>query len=293
MPPIIRLLRPKQWTKNLLVWAAWVFTKGWESPDNTVRVALCFLCLCLLSSCVYVVNDLLDAESDAHHPVKKKRPIASGRVTKGVAVALALVLAGLAGALAVSLDLLAGIGVFMAIQIGYNLGLKRVAIVDVLTIALAFVQRAVLGALVIHVTISPWLLVCTGTLALTLAVAKRRHEFILMQGSGISRSALTGYSRPFLDGFMFMAATLACLAYGVYAIESDTAKHHRTLILTVPVVFFAVMRYLLLVVRDDEGGEPESILFSDGQVVFALLLFAAIAVAAMMGMRVPVLEGAS
>jgi len=282
VPPLLRLLRPHQWTKNLLVWAAWVFTGSWGNSEGTARVAGAFVALCLISSLIYVVNDLMDVEADRQHPKKKNRPLASGAVSPGAALALAAV-AGVGGfAAAMWAGVLLPMLGFLGVQAFYNLLGKQIGVVDVLTISAAFVVRAALGAFALSVKLSPWLLLCTGLLALFLAFSKRRQEFLQMQGSGfVTRASLRQYSEPVLTGFVWMSATLATMAYGLYVIESDTARAHPQLILTAPIVLFAVLRYLLLVLREDEGGEPELLLFRDRQMLGAIVLYLGVALWAM------------
>ena len=290
MVALLRLARPKQWTKNLLVFAAWLFTNGWSTPGATKAAALAFAALCLASSAVYIVNDLLDAEQDKLHPTKRLRPIAAGLVAKSTAGGLAMLL--LAGAISISLftNLTGGMAVFLGGQIAYNLGLKRIAGLDVLTISMLFVQRAAMGALALDVYISPWLLFCTGTLAFLVAVVKRRQEFIATEGSGQTRAALSTYSRPALDGMMLMGAVLAIMSYGIYAIESPTAKAHPALLVTVPVVLYAVVRYVLIAFHSGQGEEPETVLFTDIHMICCFLLFVGLSLFVMSGWTIPLLE---
>jgi 4-hydroxybenzoate polyprenyltransferase len=292
MLALIRLARPKQWTKNLLVFAAWLFTSGWSTQGATTLTIIAFVALCLASSAVYIVNDLLDAEQDKLHPTKRLRPIAAGLVSKPIAIVFAVAL--LAGGLVLSFsaNLVGGMVVFLGGQVIYNLGLKHIAGLDVLTISMLFVQRAAMGALALQVYISPWLLFCTGTLAFLVAVVKRRQEFIATEGSGQTRASLTTYSKPALDGLMLMGAVLAAMSYGIYAIESSTAKAHPTLLVTVPVVLYAVVRYVLIAFQSGQGEEPETVLFSDTHMICCFLLFVGLSLAVMSGWSIPLLEGA-
>lgn len=265
-----------------MVFTAFIFTAGWSDPRNGLLVCLAFLSLCLLSSASYCLNDSLDTESDRLHPKKKLRPIASGEISQGSGLALALgcLLAGLGVSMFLPVGATVGIAVFGILQVTYNLFAKRVPILDILWIAIAFVQRAVVGALALNVGVSGWLLFCTGTLALFLASSKRRQEFIALGSDSGTRATLAGYSRAVVDGLVWMSAGLAIMSYGIYAIESETARAHPGLILTVPIVFFGVLRYLLIVFGTTEGEEPETALFSDPQMVFVLVAFVATALCA-------------
>ncbi|MBN8691096.1 MAG: UbiA prenyltransferase family protein [Armatimonadetes bacterium] len=284
---VLRLLRPKQWAKNFLVLAAYLFTASWQDPSRTSLVLIAFGALCMLSSASYVFNDLADAKADRLHPRKKLRPIASGQFSSGVAIGIGVAL--IVGGFALSALLPSGAQVALAffamIQLAYNLGLKRVAILDVMVISLAFVQRAVIGAMAIEVAISGWLLFCTGAFALFLASVKRRQELRALGTDSMTRATLAGYSERFLDAMVIVAASFAGISYGIYSIESDTARLHPSLILTTPVVVFGILRYLYLVFGREEGEEPESVVFKDPQMVLSLIAFLLVAVLAMRGLK--------
>ena len=285
---MLRLLRPKQWAKNLLVFAAWLFAGRLDDPVALGATGLAFVSLCLMSSGVYAINDARDAEADRRHPVKRFRPVAAGQVSVTVAYGLGagLIVAGLLVSALVTSRLFTAAGVFLAIQLVYNAGIKRMAVADVMLIALAFVQRAAMGALAIDARISAWLLFCTGALALLLGFGKRRHEFHLEEAAnGRTRASLVGYTAATLDALVVFSAALAGIAYGLYAIESETARAHPALILTAPVVLYGVMRYLVLIFAHREGGEPENLVLGDRQLVAALVLFVALALAAMKGLE--------
>lgn len=269
------LLRPKQWTKNLLVFAAALFT-GTFTLEALRLSGLAFAAMCLASSATYVFNDLRDAQRDRNHPKKKLRPIASGDIAPVPAGVIGLL--ALAGSFALAWSL--GHGVVLAIagylglQAAYNLGLKAVPITDVFIIALGFVVRAVLGALAMNVMISGWLFFCTMFLALMLGFSKRRDEFLRMGefGSG-SRSSLQHYSQPVLDLMVGLFAGASMLSYGIYSIESQTAKAHPSLILTALFVTYGICRYLYLVFHDSQGEEPETILLTDRHIIISVAGF--------------------
>ena len=273
---LIRLARPKQWTKNLLVFAALLVTKQYLNPDAVARTLAAFFAIAFVSSATYVINDLLDRERDAFHPKKKHRPLASGRVSTVAALLLAVILAacGLALGFRLGSSDLAVLCTYLTIQVLYNGLLKRVAVADVFVIASGFVLRAVLGAVVIQVQISGWLLFCTGAMALLLGFAKRRSEFI-NQGEHrlASREALAGYTKVALDAFVLFSAACTAMAYGIYSIESETAKRFPLIIVSTVFVCYGICRYLLIVYKDDEGGEPETLLFTDIHMILTILFF--------------------
>lgn len=267
---LVHLLRVKQWTKNAVVFAAFVFALGDRQQNLAAwelwKVALAALAFSLVSSAVYVFNDLKDAPQDRLHPIKKNRPIASGAVGPGLAwVAAALLLAaGLGGAWRLGPGLLAVLGAYLALQIVYTLGLKRLALVDVIVIALGFVLRALAGAVVIHVKISPWLLICALMLALFLGLCKRRHEKVNLAGMG-TRAALDGYDERLLDLLIAITAAAALVCYSIYTLWPETVEKFGTpwLGATIPFVVFGLFRYMDLVYRRDQGDRPEHILLTD------------------------------
>lgn len=290
----IRLLRPKQWTKNLLVFAALLFTKGYQDPAQIQLALLAFAVMCMVSSSTYIFNDLADVERDRKHPVKKLRPIASGKVPKAAALVLAVILlgGGVAIASTIGTRIVVIIGVYMFLQGVYNLGLKRVPVTDVFLLSIGFVLRAALGAAAISVSISGWLLFCTGALALLLGFGKRRSEFVLQGSARVeSRESLGGYSLPSLDALVLMSATGAAMCYGVYAVESPTARQYPALILTSLFVFYGICRYVFLVFSKAEGGEPETLLLKDIHLIISILGFLGSAVMALSGFRIPLVEG--
>jgi 4-hydroxybenzoate polyprenyltransferase len=290
---VLKLVRPKQWSKNLLVFAAYIFAAKFGDSDATRAALVAFAGMCLVSSGVYVANDLLDARRDREHPEKKDRPIASGAVSPAFAAVLALLL--LAGGIALVATLnrssLALVGGYLALQVLYNLWLKRVPVADVFSISLGFVIRAWIGATAIWVPVSSWLIFCTGSLALMLGFAKRRHEFLLQgEGRAASRESLEGYSRPALDALVVISATASALCYGIYAIDSDTAHRFPGMILTTLFVVYGIARYVLLIFSRDEGGEPADVLFGDAHILGSVLLFIAAAVLAVSGLTLPLIS---
>lgn len=272
-------MRPKQWIKNLLVLAALVFSKNLLDGAALLRSLAAFGIFCLLSGAVYIINDLVDRESDRLHPEKRRRPIAAGRVGAGPALTWAAVaVAGsLAGALALDWQFAVVAAGYFLMQLAYSLRLKRVVVLDVLIIAVGFALRAIAGTFVIHVRLSPWLFVVTILLALFVAVAKRRHELLFLEGQGIThRSVLGKYSEPLLDQMMAVATSATVVAYCLYTIAPETIDKFgsRNLIFTFPFVLYGIYRYLYLVYRKELGGTPEKVFVTDLPMVVAILLWA-------------------
>lgn len=306
-----RLVRVKQWTKGLFVFAALIFTRGWTDPRAVGASLVAFALMTLASVAMYLFNDLLDLEADRAHPTKRDRPLASGRVSPAVArwgflvslpvLALGPLVAGVfdpggsatEGPWSVGSSPSGGVGLlvcvwsYLALQIAYNLRLKRAAVADVASIALGFVLRVVAGAVAIRAPLSGWILLCTAFLALLIGFGKRRHEFSLAGAeTAKTRPALAGYTAASLDALLVFSASCAALSYGVYSVESATAKTYPALLLTTPFVVYGVMRYLVLVFGG-EGGEPESLVLCDTGLLVSLAGFLIAAYAALSGLRLP------
>jgi 4-hydroxybenzoate polyprenyltransferase len=270
-------LRPRQWTKNLLLFAGIVFAAklgdGWRWLDAIAA----FTAYCAASSAAYLVNDVRDAPHDRVHPVKRARPIARGEVTPRVAYVLASVLSAVAVALVAPLGLvsLAFLAGFVALQAAYTLSLKHVVLIDVMTISGLFVVRAAAGAAAVHVRISPWLLLCTALLALFLALAKRRGELVLVGAEATpGRPVLEGYSLALVDQLVSVVAASTVISYSLYTF---TARDSKAMMVTIPFVVFGVFRYLLLVHRQDLGEEPEEVLLRDVPILVCMAAWAACA----------------
>ena len=267
-------LRPRQWTKNLLLFAGIVFAAEVGDPGRWARAMTAFAVYCAASSAAYLVNDLHDRASDRLHPVKRRRPIARGEVSPRTAVVAAAALGLLAVELAAALGLtaLAFLAAFVALQGAYTLGLKHVVLIDVMVISSLFVVRAAAGADAVDVRISPWLLVCTALLALFLALGKRRGELVLVGAERTpGRPVLEGYSLALVDQLVTIVAAATVLSYTVYAL---TAHETQLLAATIPFVVFGVFRYLLLLHRSGEGEEPENVLVTDLPILATVGLWA-------------------
>ncbi|HEX3268476.1 MAG TPA: decaprenyl-phosphate phosphoribosyltransferase [Gaiellaceae bacterium] len=263
-------MRPRQWSKNLLVFAGLVFAAKLGDASRWLEALAAFAAYCAISSAAYLVNDVRDREDDRLHPVKRARPIARGELSPRAALVLAAGLAALALALVAALGpvSVAFLLAFAALQAGYTLALKHIVLLDVLAIGALFVIRAAAGAAAVDVRISPWLLLCTALLALFLALAKRRGELVLVGARRApGRPVLEGYSLELVDQLVAIVASSTVLAYSVYTL---TARDSKALLATVPFVIFGVFRYLLLVHRDDVGEEPEQVLLTDVPIILAV-----------------------
>jgi 4-hydroxybenzoate polyprenyltransferase len=283
---MFRLLRPRQWTKNLLLFAALVFAKKLFDADAVVLASLGFAAFCLASSSVYIINDLLDAERDRLHPDKRNRPIASGAVSPGRAAGVAAVLT--VASLALAFWVAPAFGIAAILYVGlthfYSLVGKNVVILDVLLIAFGFVIRGIAGALAIAVPISDWFILCMAFLALFLAVSKRKAELVtLKEEAWNTRPVLERYTETSLNTFtaVTMAATLIC--YGLYVLDfqKQAGSDSRLLMLTFPVVVFGVFRYHHLAETTGMGDKPEEVLLRDRPIQLSATAFALVAVTAL------------
>jgi len=280
---VLRSMRPRQWTKNVLVFIAPAAAGKLGSVATDLRAVAAFAVFCGLSGAVYVVNDLADVERDRLHPLKRNRPIASGALGAFPARALAafLLLGGLVAAWALGRGFLLSVLGYLVLNLAYTFRLKDVVILDVLAIAIGFVLRAVSGALAIQVVFSDWLLVCTILLALFLALAKRRHELVMLGDAAGHRRALAEYS-PYLLDQMIAVVTASCLtAYAFYTLAPETVEKYRTdrLAFTIPFVIYGIFRYLYLVHRKEQGGSPSDLLLADRPLLVAVAAWAVAVVA--------------
>lgn len=290
----VKLIRPKQWTKNLLVFAGLLFTASFSDQDLVIRALIAFVAMCLASSGTYAINDAVDAKRDRNHPEKKSRPVAAGLISSGAAFSIGTVSMAAGLALAFWLGTPSGwvVVAYLLLQLLYNVALKKTPVADVFGISFGFVLRAILGATAISVSISGWLLFCTAALALLLGFAKRRHEFHAQgEERTSSRESLGGYSDSALDALVLLAAAVASICYGIYSLESPTARAHPTLFLTTPFVFYGICRYVFLVFSFDEGGEPESVLLRDPHIWGSVAGFIVAAVLALKDVAIPLTDG--
>lgn len=280
---LIKGLRPKQWIKNLLVFAGFVFTLNerwrpfsdemWRFLVRSIAAAVIFS---LLSSSVYLLNDVRDVEKDRLHPTKKKRPIASGQLPPSVAVVAALLLMPLClGAAWLLSRPFAAVGAaYLVMQFGYIFALKEVVLLDVFILAIGFVMRAVSGAVAIGVEISPWLYTVTLLGALFLGLCKRRSELVLLdRGAGSHRKILEKYSPSLLDSLISIVASSTIMAYSLYTFTSPKQAGSNLMMLTIPFVIFGLFRYVYLSHAHNAGGSPEEVFLKDRPLIATLLLW--------------------
>jgi 4-hydroxybenzoate polyprenyltransferase len=260
--------RPAQWVKNLLVFAALVFGQRASDPAAVAREMLAFVLFCAAASGVYLINDIRDRDADAMHPLKRSRPIASGDLPMPWAQAAAVFLLAFSATASFALGqaFTATMVAFILLQILYTFGSKEVVILDVFSVAFGFVLRAVAGAFAIDVMISPWLLVCSLTLALFLALGKRRHEVLLLEARAEEhRASLSNYSPYFLDQMIGVVTATTVTAYALYTLAPDTVEkfHTHNLVVTLPFVIYGVFRYLYLVHQKQGGDNPTRAFLTD------------------------------
>ena len=277
---LLEALRPAQWVKNGFVFAALIFSRNLLTADRTLRVACAAGLFCLMASALYLLNDVMDAAEDRQHPTKRLRPIASNRISAPTAlwVAAFLAITALAAAWVLDVQFLICLTVYGSINVLYSLVLKHIMLLDLFVIAAGFVCRVVAGGVVIHVEISPWLVVCTTLLALFLALTKRRHELVLLGSSASNhRSSLAHYSPYFLDQLIGIVTASTLMSYALYTLSSDATKKFpgKRLELTIPFVLFGIFRYLYLVHRASEGGNPTRLLLTDRVLLMVVVLWAA------------------
>jgi 4-hydroxybenzoate polyprenyltransferase len=279
VPLLLTSLRPSQWTKNLLVFAGLLFGHRLFDERAVVEAVAAFVIFCALSGVVYLVNDIADRESDRQHPLKARRPIASGALPVATAAAAAVALGAVALAASAAIgSRFAGVAAaYLALQFLYSGLLKHIVILDVLTIAIGFVLRAVAGAVAVNVEISHWLLVCTILLALFIALAKRRHEIVLLaDGATQHRPILGEYNSYLLDQMIAVVTASTLMAYVFYTISPETQEKFGTgwLGLTIPFPLYGIFRYLYLVHRREGGGSPAELLLTDRPLLACVALWA-------------------
>jgi 4-hydroxybenzoate polyprenyltransferase len=278
---LLRTMRPKQWTKNGVVFAALLFARKFTDPHAIIATLAAFALFCVLSGTVYLVNDVVDLEQDRKHPRKCKRPIASGQLSPIVAIAAAVILApaAIAGCFALTPSTGYVALAYLIITLAYHFVLKHAVILDALAVSTGFVLRAVAGAEAINVVISPWLLLCTLLLALFLTFTKRRQELAMVTNGGAeTRQILSEYTLPLLDQMISIVTGCTVMSYCLYTI-SDRTVHElgsRDLLLTVPLVIYGIFRYLYLVHRRGQGEAPDQVLLSDTPLLATVLLYVAL-----------------
>ncbi len=277
---ILRALRPKQWTKNALLFAALIFAERYTDLDAVRHVLIGFALFCMISSSGYLVNDLRDVEADRLHPQKKHRPIAAGTVSVPMAWLLAalLMVVGIGGAFQLNTGFGLTAASYLVVTLTYSAFFKHTVVLDVMLIATGFVLRAVAGAEAIPVVSSPWFLTCTAFGALFIGFSKRLAEIrALGDAAGAHRKILDEYSVPMLEQFISIMTGCAIISYALYAVDSGQGP---AMMLTVPFVIYGILRVMYLVEKGD-GGAPEMMLLRDRPLQLCLILFGTTAVLAM------------
>lgn len=274
--PLVKALRPKQWTKNGILFAGAVGAGQLFNTHSFIRAGAGFVIFCILSSVIYLINDLADAERDRAHPRKRLRPIASGALPIPWAVGAAVVLGvgGLAAALRLS-PVFAGFGAgYMLVMLAYSAGLKHMVLLDVFAIAAGFVIRAAAGAAVVHASLSPWLLVCAALLSLFLGFSKRRHELLLLgPRAGAYRRTLKEYTAEMLEELISVVTSSTVVAYSLYTFFGENVPASHAMMLTIPFVLYAIFRYLFLIHNAEGGGNPDELLLQDKPLLAAIALW--------------------
>jgi 4-hydroxybenzoate polyprenyltransferase len=280
MSPLIRAVRPSEWIKNLLVFAGVLFSGRLDSGAAVVDSILTFAAFCAISSAGYLFNDLRDRDLDRLHPEKRDRPIASGQVSTGTAAALSAILAAAAIAvgLAVKIEVAGFVALYAVITTAYSLGLKRLVIIDVMTISSLFILRVVAGAVAVGAHASEFLLICTGMLALFLGFTKRRQEAMLEErDQAETRPVLEHYSLPFLDQMISLVTASSIISYVIYAVDSP--RIGSKMLATAPSVLYGIFRYLYLIYDRGDTRSTPAILTEDPGMVFAGVSWVGIALA--------------
>lgn len=272
-------MRPRQWSKNILVFAGLLFAQDMLRLPKIQQAMTAFLLFSLSSGAVYLLNDVFDRKKDAQHPLKRLRPIAAGRLSPIVAILAAVVFAAVSLFAAFRLDGRFGavIAAYLVMTLAYSAALKNVIIVDVLIIAAGFVLRAVGGAWAIQEAVSSWLIICTIFLALFMALGKRRAEtLVLGDHAGEVRKTLLRYDRAFLDQMITISTAACMMSYALYTLDSETVSKFgtRNLVLTLPLVIYGLFRYLYLVYHENRGESPERAILGDRAMLVCAVLYA-------------------
>ncbi|HLX11979.1 MAG TPA: decaprenyl-phosphate phosphoribosyltransferase [Bacteroidota bacterium] len=275
---ILASMRVPQWIKNFFVFAALVFSFHLRNIQDDLVTFYGFLAFSLAASAIYLVNDIADLEADRLHPVKSQRPLPSGKLSTSTAMgsAVFLMLIALAGGFYLNVQFGIVVAIYIAINILYSYWLKRVVILDVMTISAGFVLRVAAGAYLIDVPMSEWLLICTVLLSLFLGFSKRRHEITLLEKSANThRSVLEHYTPYFLDQMIGIVTASTVMSYALYTMSEETMQKFGTrhLVYTVPFVLYGIFRYLYLVHRSEEGGNPTKLALTDRPLLINIILW--------------------
>ena len=268
--------RPKQATKNLFVLSALLFSKNIFAYPQLLKALFAFVIFCVISGAVYIFNDIMDIEEDKQHPVKSKRPIASGRfrISHAIITLVLLLIIGIAASFCLNIYYFLTVVIYIAIQLAYSYQLKKEVILDVFAIAAGFLIRMIAGAVAIQVEISSWFLICGFLLALFLGLGKRRHEFLLLQtDTRLHRQVLRKYSLYLLDQMIAVVTAAIVVSYCLYTISEETIRKFGTknLMFTIPFVLYGLFRYLYLIHHKNCGGQPEIVVFADKPLILSII----------------------
>ena len=275
---VLLSMRPDQWIKNFLVFAALLFSKNLLSLSKDIEAIIGFTIFCMITGCAYMINDLVDLEKDKLHSVKSRRPLASGKLKKDTAIKIVVLVCLASLFSAFYMNILFGIIIlaYFLLNIGYSIYLKNIVIIDVVSIAAGFVFRVLGGAVIISVVASQWLILCTILLSLFLGFSKRRHELVLLEDSATShRKVLEHYSPYLLDQMIAVVTASTLICYALYTMSKDTIEKLGTskLIYTIPFVLYGIFRYLYLVHQKEDGGSPTEIMFTDKPMIINICLW--------------------
>jgi 4-hydroxybenzoate polyprenyltransferase len=277
LKPYIKVMRPTQWVKNGFVLMPLVFSGRMCNFEDLIKVAVMLLAFCCVSSLTYIFNDYMDREQDRVHPLKKHRPIASGQVSAGGALLLAFGLAVVAALLSRAIQAPSEsyliLVIYVVLHIVYSVSLKNIVIVDVITIALGFLLRVVAGAVVISVSVSSWLILCTFSVAIFLALGKRRHEVVILcADASCHRPVLENYSVGLLDQLLQVVTTSTFIFYCLYSV-GGTGLQSEKMMFTIPVVAYGIFRYLYLIYQQEDGGSPTAMLLTDPPLMTCVIIW--------------------
>lgn len=272
---IVKSMRPKQWTKNLLIFAAPIFSGKLFQGSILQKTIVGFFVLCLISGSIYILNDVVDRKRDIYHPKKRNRPIASGKLSPKAAITAFIFIASFSFAVSLYLGRLFFLFVlsFFTLQIFYSFYLKNIVLIDVFSIAAGFLIRALAGSAIAGVSMSSWLFICAVLLALFLGFGKRRHELISLEGSVNHRSVLSHYNMELLDSLIIIVSSSVIVCYALYTFFSSTSERHPALLYSIPFVVYGIFRYLYLIYSKKLGGNPEEILLSDLPLLIDVLIW--------------------
>jgi 4-hydroxybenzoate polyprenyltransferase len=275
---LLKEMRPRQWTKNVFVFAALVFDRQLTNVNSLIRTLAVFAIFCLLSSSVYIINDIMDIDADRHHPVKKNRPISAGKLPISVALIVAgiLIILSLTSSFILSSELGIITSSYFLLNLAYSKWLKHIPLIDVMIIASGFVLRVVAGVSVIHVErFSPWLYIVMTLLALYIGFGKRRAEMTVLatESNSSHRKVLDGYSLTFLDQLITIVSSTTIIAYSLYTFSAPNLPENHVMMLTIPFVIYGIFRYLFLIQIKQAGGAPEELLLKDRPLQATFLLW--------------------